>query len=227
MRIRSRDGGEFDAELVRPDATRRPGIIVLTPIFGVEAGMREVLERYASRGYIVVAPDLFWRVAPGPLQRTEAGMHAANDRKKKVDVASCLDDVAATIDALRALPECNGSVAIVGFCFGGRYAYLAAADLDVAAAAAFHPTEIGQTLEAAPRVTRPLSLHFGGQDAIVSMAEVQSIARALDGNPHVEIYVYPEARHSFAVPQTPAYDAAAAALGEDRAFALFERVVRH
>lgn len=186
--------------------------------------MQVVLERYASRGYIALAPDLFWRVAPGVLARDEAGMKAANERKNRVDPAQCLSDIGAAVEALRAMPQCEGNVALAGFCFGGRYAFLGAAHLEIAAAAAFHPTEIGASLEPAPRIKHPLSLHFAEEDAVVPLSEVDTIARALQGQPNVELFTYPKARHSFAVPQTHAYDTLSATLAEERAFALFDRV---
>jgi carboxymethylenebutenolidase len=224
MRVASCDGGSFEAYVATPPGGIGPGIVVLTPIFGLEPGMREVVDSYAARGYVVMAPDLFSRTTPGPLPRSDEGKAAALDRKARIDVTQCMDDLAASIEALRSHLACNGKVGVVGFCFGGRYAYLAAAKLPIDVAAAFHPTEIGVSLDAARFVRVPLSLHFGGHDAIVPLSEVDAISRALRGNTDVEIYTYPQADHSFAVPGTRSYDASVTELAQARMFSLFDRL---
>ena len=198
-----------------------PGLIVLTPIYGLEPAMEEIARFYRPRGFVITVPDLFARTAPGPLSR-KTDRAAALRRKETTDPALVLQEVAGAIDAVRANPDCNGRVGVVGYCFGGRYAFLAASDLPVDAAVGVHPTEIGASLNPARKVRAPLQLHFGSDDEFVPTAEVETIARALVGNPFVEIFTYPGARHSFAVPGTPAYDAAADALARERILAFLK-----
>jgi len=209
--------------LALPPAAPAPGIVLLPPVFGIEPVIRALAERYAARGFTVVVPNQFRRDAePGTMERTEAGRARAMARAQRVDVDTIVDDLRTTIAELRAMPECNGNVAVLGFCFGGRYAFLAAARLDVQAAGAFHPTLIGASLADAPSVRAPLSLHFGAEDPVAPMSEVDAIEAALREKPGAGVFVYPGATHSFAVPGVPGYDAAVAALAEERVFALFD-----
>ncbi len=208
-----------------PPAAPAPGIVLLPPIFGIEPVIRELADRYAARGFVVAVPNQFRRDAqPEMMDRTEAGRAGAMARAKRVDPDAVVDDLRETIGELRALPQCSGKNAVLGFCFGGRYAFLAAARLDVQAAAAFHGTLIGASLGDAPQVHAPLSLHFGADDPIAPMTEVDAIKHALRENSDAEIFVYPGATHNFAVPGVPGYDAAVAALAEQRVFALFDRL---
>lgn len=158
------------------------------------------------------------------MERTEAGRANALARAERVDVDVVVDDLRATIAELRAMPECSGNVAVLGFCFGGRYAFLAAARLNVQAAGAFHPARIGASLADAPSVHTPLSLHFGAEDPIAPMSEVDAIENVLRDKTDADVFVYPGAMHNFAIPGVPGYDAAVAALAEQRVFALFDQL---
>ena len=208
-----------------PPAAPAPGIVLLPPIFGIEPVIRELADRYAARGFAVMVLNQFRRDAdPGVMDRTESGRARAQERMKRVDVDQAVDDLRATIDELRALPECNGKIAVLGFCFGGRYAFLAAARLDVQAAGAFHPTQIGPSLADAPRVHAPLSLHCGAEDPVAPMSEIDAVKEALRDIPDAEVFVYPGTTHNFAVPGVPGYDPAVAALAEQRVFDVFDRL---
>ena len=207
-----------------PDAPA-PGIVLLPPIFGVEPLIQALADRYAARGFVVVVPNQFRRDAdPEVLERTDEGRARGQARMQRVDPDVICDDVGATVAELRAMPECGGNVAVLGFCFGGRYAFLAAARLDVQAAAAFHPTRIGASLAEAPRLHAPLSLHCGAEDPVAPMSEVDAIRDALRDIADAEVFVYPGTTHNFAVPGVPGYDPAVAALAEERVFAVFDRL---
>jgi carboxymethylenebutenolidase len=220
--ITASDGGRFEGYLAVPERTPAPGLLVIVPIFGVTEEMRRAVDRYASRGYVVIAPDPFWRVQPGTLARTDEGRAHAVARAKQVDVHQELDDLRVTLVTLRAHPECNGNVAVLGFCFGGRYAFLAAAQLDVQAAAGFHPTQIGASLDEAPDVKVPLSLHYGEIDPVTPPEEIAATRAALAGKPGIEIVVHPGATHNFSLEGVPGYHEEAARNSDARAFALFE-----
>jgi carboxymethylenebutenolidase len=228
IRIEAADGGTFEAYLaLPPDAAPAPGLVLLPPIFGIEPVIRRLADGYAARGFVVVAPNQFWRDSvPQTMERTDAGRAIALARGKRVDVESVVADLGATVAALRAMAACSGKIAVLGFCFGGRYAYIAAARLPVEAAAAFHGAQIGLSLSPAPRVS--VSLHFGEDDPVAPMTEVDAIKAVLrqaqDDNrqAQADVYVYPGTTHNFAVPGVPGYDAAVAKLSEDRVFTLFE-----
>jgi dienelactone hydrolase len=126
------------------------------------------------------------------------------------------DAVRAAIAALG--PVCGGRVAVVGYGVGGCSAFLAVTRLGAAAGIGFHPIGIGARLREAGLVRAPLSLHFGDADALVPLPEVRAIKGALEGFATTEIYRYPGAAQGFAVDGDPAFDPAAAALAERRAF---------
>jgi carboxymethylenebutenolidase len=208
-----------------PPAAPAPGIVLLPPVFGIEPVIRELADRYAARGFVVMVANQFHRDdEPDVMDRTETGRARAMARSRRVDVDQAVDDLRETIADLRAMPECNGKVAVVGFCFGGRYAFLAAARLDVQAAGAFHGTLIGASLADAPNVHAPLSLHYGSDDPVAPMSEVEAVKEALRDKTDAEVFVYPGATHNFAVPGVPGYDPAVAVLAEQRLFALFDRL---
>jgi carboxymethylenebutenolidase len=219
--IAAPDGGAFDAYLALPPAAPAPGLLLLPPIFGVEPVVREMADRYAARGFAVLVPNQFWRDAePGIMARDDAGRAAAMARAKRVDPADVLRDVAAAVEALRAMPECNGGVAVLGLCFGGRYAYLAAARLPVGAAAAYHGTLVGTCLPELPRA--PIALHYGTEDPVAPMSEVDAIAAALRDVPHANVYVYDGASHNFSIPGDAHFDPDVLRRAEERTFALFD-----
>jgi carboxymethylenebutenolidase len=110
---------------------------------------------------------------------------------------------------------------MLGFCFGGRYVHLSAARLGIDAGAAFHGTAIGKNLEETNKITCPMSLHFGGNDPVVPMEEVNAIKAAYAGKTNVDIVVYEGAGHSFSMPSNQGFDADDAKASRDAALALF------
>src|ERR1700710_85860 len=147
------DGGSFKAYLAVPEGGSGPGIVLLQEIFGVHQYMRAVADSYAEEGYVVLAPDLFWRLEPG-VELTEAQFDRAFQLYGKFDVPKAVEDIAATVKALRALPECTGRIAALGFCLGGKLAYLAAAHAGVDCAVSYYGVAIDAELGAAPRINR-------------------------------------------------------------------------
>jgi carboxymethylenebutenolidase len=214
-----------DTYLALPDASPAPAIVLLPPIFGIEPVICSIADHWATRGFVVLALNQFRHDAePGPMERTPEGRARAMERGKRVDVEQLVDDVRSAIDDLRAMPACNGKVGAIGFCFGGRYAFLAAGRLPVEAAAGFHPTQIPLSIADAARVRVPLSLHFGADDPLTPKDDVDAITASLRHRADAEIFVYPRATHNFAVPGVPGYDPAVAELSEQRAFTLFDRL---
>jgi carboxymethylenebutenolidase len=213
---------EDDPYVAIPGAVPAPGIVLLPPVFGVEPVIRALADRWAARGFVVVVPNQFRRDAdPGPLGRTDEGRQRAQARAKRVDAEQIVNDVRTTIASLRAMRECSRRVAAAGFCFGGRYSFIAAARLDVEAAAGFHPTQIPLSIVEAAKVRVPLQLHFGEADPLTPKSDVDAIRDALHGT-GAEIFVYPGAAHNFMLPGVSGYDAGAARAAEERAFALFD-----
>lgn len=190
--------GRFGAYLALPRGGKGPGIVLLQEIFGVNAHIRSVAEQYAADGYVVLAPDLFWRSGPRiELGYDEAGWKRAVELMNATDVAKARSDIALTVAALRAQPGVEGKMAALGFCFGGKLSYLTAADGLVDAAVAYYGGGIQNHLDLADQINVPLLMHFGGKDAHIPAAAVKSIAERYADRPEVEIHLYPEAEHGF------------------------------
>lgn len=210
---------EFTGYLSAPDGGKAaPGILLITAIFGVDDEMKEIADAWAADGFVVSVPDIFWRVMPGPT----ADMEKAFARYEAFDPVQGMLDIEDLIAYLKARPECNGKVGVLGYCFGGRYAHLAAARLGVDAAAAYHGTLIGEHLDETPNVRCPVSFHFGEEDPVVPMDEVDAIKKSYASHPNAEIGVYPGASHNFAMPYKPGYDEAAAKASRAAALKCFQ-----
>jgi carboxymethylenebutenolidase len=216
--ISARDGA-FEAYRAMPATTPATAVVLIAPIFGVTASMRDIADRFAEHGFIALVPDPFWRIHPGPLTPEERP--AAQARGQAVAQDDVLHDIERCVDVLRAMPECNGAVALAGYCFGGKYAFLAAARGMVDAAAAFHGTRIGTVLSEARTLRVPLSLHYGDADTIATMDEVRAVEAALAGKPGAEVVVYAGAAHGFTQTDNHGYDAAVTAASEGRVFEVF------
>lgn len=218
--IRSHDG-TFSAWLARPNAPRAPGIVFVPSIFGVtDEALRWVREAIAGE-FFALLYDPFWRTDPGPLAPTvEVERARAAARRDAVSVDACVADLGAGIERLRAEPGCNGRIAVVGYCFGGRYAFIAAAQLPIDAAVAYHGIKIGESLDVAAAIRVPVSLHCGDSDPSAPMAEVEAIRAATRDNPLVDLCVYPGVGHSFTWRGYRLYDEGAAQRSEAVASAL-------
>lgn len=146
------DGRSFKAYLAAPASGKGPGIVLIQEIFGVNRHIRAVADGYAADGFAVLAPDVFWRIQPGfETGYDEAGVAQGRSIMGKVDVAKAVADLGATTNALRARGECSGKVAALGYCMGGRLAFLAATNTGVNAAVCYYGGGIQTVLDQAPR----------------------------------------------------------------------------
>lgn len=215
----TRNNETFDGYLTKPDGDgKSPGILLITAIFGIDDEMKELSDAWANDGFVVSVPDIFWRVMPGPT----ADMEKAFARYEAFDPDQGMLDIEDLINDLKARPECNGKVAVLGFCFGGRYAHLSAARLGVDAAGAYHGTAIGQHLDEVGNINCPISFHFGSEDPVVPMDEVQSIQTAYADHANAEIGVYDGASHNFSMPHKQGYDPAAAKTSREAVLRCFQ-----
>lgn len=214
----TRDGESFDGYLTAPDGDGKlPGLLIVTAIFGTDDEMKELADAWAADGFLVSVPDIFWRVMPGPT----SDMQKAFARYEAFDAEQGYKDVEDLMGHLRNHPRCNGKVAVLGFCFGGRYAHVAAARFGANAAGAFHGTAIGQNLDETPKITCPVSFHFGGEDPVVPMDEVAAIREAYSGHANAEIVVHEGVGHNFSMPYKQGYSAEAAKASRDAVLRCF------
>jgi carboxymethylenebutenolidase len=210
----------FGGHLALPPAGRGPGLVLFQEIFGVNAHIRAVADQYALDGFVVLAPDVFWRQAP----KVELG-YEGDDRQRAFGLmqgysgADALADIEAAVKALRARPETAGAkVGTFGYCMGGRLAYLAAATAGVDAAVAFYGGGIQGALDRAAAVSCPIQFHYAEHDDHIPPDAVESVRRAFAGRP-AEVHVYPGAMHGFNCWARASYHAPSAALAHGRALA--------
>lgn len=163
------DGGSLDAVMALPDTGGGPGLVVLHEIFGLTDFIKDQVRFFADRGYAVIAPGLYWRIAPGAVFEYDGeGFEQAFAARNRLDDDQTVADMDDVVRALSELPACQGGVAVIGYCLGGLLAYLAAGRLDIAAAVSFHGVRIETRLAEAASLTAPLLLHFAGLDGYVT-----------------------------------------------------------
>jgi carboxymethylenebutenolidase len=211
------DDGTFQAYLALPHTGKGPGIVLIQEIFGVNQHIREVADQYAADGYVVLAPDIFWRSEP----RVELG-YEDTDRSRgialmqQVDFGKTLKDLAATAQALHALPEQDGKIAAIGYCFGGLLAYNMAAHGSVDAAVAYYGGGIQNQLDRAAQVHMPILFHYAEQDANIPLSAVGQVKERFTGRDNAQFHLYSGAHHGFNCPHRATYQQRAAALAHGR-----------
>ena len=216
--------GSFAAYVAEPAGAPTAAVVAIQEIFGVNHTMREVCDRLAEAGYLAVAPDLFWRIQPGIdiTDQSEAEWKQAFALMNAFDVDKGVQDIAATIAAVRADPRGNGRVGAVGYCLGGRLAYLTATRTDVDATVGYYGVGIDSYLAEAERLSRPLMLHIAEEDGFVNKEAQERIVAALKDHPQVKLHSYPGRDHAFARPGGAHYDAADAETANQRTLAFFK-----
>src|SRR5580704_13520702 len=193
-------GGEFAAYIARPKTSPAPVVIVLQELFGVNADIRRHCDELAEQGYLAVAPDLYWRQELGvDLNVTSQAdwdhglrLYSAYDRDAGVK------DIKDTIDAVRKLPECNGKVALLGYCLGALMVFMTAARKDgIDAAVWYHVGDTEKYLGEVDGLHAPILMHLAEQDEFISKAAQAGIKAALAKKPNATVYSYPGQSHAF------------------------------
>ena len=209
--------GKIPAYVARPQSTPRAAIIVVPEIFGVNAGIRRKCDDWAEQGYLALAPDIFWRFAPGveldpdvPEQLQEAFGYF-----QQYDADAGVKDIEAAIHHLRRSEGC-AKVGLVGFCLGGRLAYMAAARTDISASVGYYGVMIDQMLNESHAIAHPLMLHIPTADHFVGPDAQAAIHAGLDGHPKVALHDYAGLDHGFAAETGDRRDEAGAALADQR-----------
>jgi len=222
--IATLDGGDhFNAWLAEPDGTPRGAIIVIQEIFGVNEGIRRKADHWASLGYIAAAPDLFWRVEPGVELDADVPeqFQQALGLMQRLDQDKAIADIEASIRDLRArLPE-GGRVGAVGYCLGGRLAFMTSTRTDIDASVAYYGVGLEGLMGEKHAIARPLMLHVAGADHFVTPDKQAQIHEGLDDHPRVTIHDYPGEDHGFAAEMGNRRSEAAAELADSRTEAFF------
>ena len=217
MKIAAESGLSFDAYVSRQGANPKPGLIICSEAFGVNSHMRSVADRFASHGYLVVAPDLLWRIEPR-LQITynEAGLRRASEIAEIFDKDSGAEDVQRTLEQLCKRGDCNGKVGVLGFCIGGAVAYLTAARSNIDSCIAYYGKGIEQYLDEADAISCPTVLHYAGADRFIPPSVIADVRRAVASKGNIEIFEYPGVDHGFNSEDRRAYNPDVAKLAMER-----------
>lgn len=214
----------FSAYVARPEGTPRAAIVVIQEIFGVNPGIRSKCDRLAEAGYLAVAPDLFWRIEPDveldPDVDTE--FQRALDLMGKFDQDQGIRDIEATIHWIRR-SEGVAKVGAVGYCLGGRLAYMTAARTDVDASVGYYAVGIDNLLREKHGIANPLMLHIAGDDGFVDKDTQKAMHEGLDDHPKVTLHDYPGLDHGFATEFGKRRDEQGATLADERTAEFFAR----
>lgn len=217
--------GSFSAYLARPASGGGPGIVLIQEIFGINKVMRDIADAHASQGYFVLAPDLFWRQQPGVqlTDQTDAEWARARNLMQGFDQNKGIEDLIATLNALRTTPGCTGKVGTLGYCLGGRLAYLMATRSDADCNVSYYGVGIQDVLDEAKNITRPLMLQIAEEDQFVPKEAQANITTHLSSHPQVTIYRYPGQNHAFARVGGKHYDKTTADTANRRTAEFFGR----
>jgi len=217
IELTASDGHKLAAYRADPAGKPRGGIVVIQEIFGVNSHIRSVADGYAADGYLAIAPAMFDRVQKNfEVGYTPDDMTKGRETRAKVTDDMALKDAEAAIKAASS----GGKVGIVGYCWGGSIAWLAAGKLGgIACAVAYYGGGILQNQELAPKV--PLMGHFGDKDAHIPVDGVKKLAAKY---PQHQIFIY-EADHGFNCDQRGSYNAPAAKQARERSLAFFRKHV--
>ncbi|MGR3716836.1 MAG: dienelactone hydrolase family protein [Thermohalobaculum sp.] len=223
IQVTATDGaGAFDAYVVEPAGTAPAGAVVLIQeIFGVNDALRATAQQVADMGFIAICPDLFWRLEPGVnlTDKTEAEWQKAFDLMHRFDQAKGVEDLKATLAAARRLPRGNGRAGTMGYCLGGRLAFMMATRSDADVSVSYYGVGLEGLLDELPQVKRPLLVHIAALDKYVPPEAQAKITAATAGNPLIETHVYPDADHAFARVNGVHFHALAATIANGRSAA--------
>ncbi|MBY0338398.1 MAG: dienelactone hydrolase family protein [Acetobacteraceae bacterium] len=230
IRIKASDGsGEFAAYVARPkDGTKPRGVVVMIQeIFGINRTMRALSDWVAEMGFIAVAPDLFWRQEPGVQLDPDAGQAQwdhAFALYNGFDQAKGVEDLTATIAVARGLDGANGKVGTMGFCLGGRLAFMTATRTDADCNVSYYGVGLEGLLGEKGAIRGPVLMHIAALDKFVPPEAQKAVVESLAGHPKASVHVYPDVDHAFARMGGHAYDARAATIANGRTA---EWLVRH
>lgn len=213
--------GEMTVYVAAPATDPRAAIIVVPEIFGINPGIRQKCERLAEAGYLAVAPEIFWRFAPGVELNpdVEAELQQAFGYFQQYDPNDGVIDIEATIRAIRGGIDGHAPVArvgLIGYCLGGKLAYLAAARTDIDASVGYYAVGVDQMLGESHAIANPLLLHIAGEDGFVSKAAQAAMHAGLDDHPRVTLIDYPGLDHGFATEMGDRRDEAGAEAADAR-----------
>lgn len=200
--------------------------MLIQEIWGVNDHIQAVADQYALDGYVVLAPDVFWRLQPGVnLNYDEAGSAQAFNYMKRLDFPQAVQDLTVAVNKLRALPETTGNVASVGYCMGGLLSYLCAAHAGVDAAVCYYGGGINNHLDQAGKISCPILMHFAEKDHFIPASAIEQVKAAFANAKNAVIETYPDVDHGFNCWQRPSYNQKASAVAHGMSLSFLGKVL--
>jgi carboxymethylenebutenolidase len=207
IKISSSDGGEFDCYLVQPDGDAKvPALVIACAIHGVDRDIRAIADEFAAAGYIVAAPDLFWRTVPGPLERDDKRT-AGRGQPRLERIKAGETDMADALREVRKLEQFNGGAAVMGFCYGGPYAILGPKRLGYDAGVSCHGTQLLDYIGELDGVTQPVCINWGDKDHAAPQETQDAYRKLGERMKNVEVNIFPGILHGYMMKESvQAYD---------------------
>jgi carboxymethylenebutenolidase len=191
------EDGVMPASLWHPASGTGPGVVVFQEIFGVTEYIRRRCADLAELGYVVCAPEIYWRLGGVRIEDGPDALQQAMAVAAQVDWAAAVRDGVAALEHLRGLIEVTGPVGVLGFCFGGGLAFNVAAEDTPDALVSYYGTALPRLLDRADEVTMPSLHHFGLADSFISSESVEAIRAAVSRSPQARFETYDGADHAF------------------------------
>ena len=216
--IAAEGGQSFDAYVARPSQASAGVVVVIQEIFGVNESMRETCRKIAEMGFIAIAPDLFWRIERNVniTDKSEAEWKKAFALFNAFDFEKGIADLKATLAAARTLPGANGRAGTIGYCLGGRLAFMMAEQSDADVNISYYGVGLDALLGDIGKVRAPLIVHIADEDEFFPAEGREKVVAASKSNAHVSAYTYPAVMHAFAREGGVHYDARAATIANGR-----------
>jgi carboxymethylenebutenolidase len=208
IELKDSQGNAFKTYVSQPAGGRGPGVVLGLDIHGPRPLFRELADLFAGHGCLAVVPDYFWDVERG----------ADGSFRGSYSTETCLEVIRSTLSAVKAMPACNGRVAIIGYCMGGNFALMGVSQLGADAGVSYYGTRIHRMLDQVPGITRPLLLHMAEHDIAYPDEQRDRILAAVKPNASITAYLY-AAPHGFA---SSSFQEDAAQAANARTFALLD-----
>lgn len=216
INIPTADGQSFKAYVAVPEITPAPAVIVIQEIFGVNQGIREKCDWLASQGFLACSPDLFWRIEPEIelSDKVPEELERAFELFGQFDIENGITDIKTTRHVLKGHAQGNGKVGCLGYCLGGKLAYLTACRTEIDASVGYYGVGIEELLVEANKIEQPLLLHIAEEDGFVPKEAQEKIKAMLEDNNRVQIHSYPGVDHAFTRVGGDNYDPEAAEMAD-------------
>lgn len=219
--------GFFDAYLSLPPQEEGPGMLVIPEIFGVNDHIRSIADRIAGEGYVVLVPDIFWRMKPN----IELGYDGEDLKKalqyyERFDEAEGMSDLKHAANALRNHRDCTGRIGAIGFCLGGKLTFRLSAQTNLNVAISYYGAKIETHLNEADKITCQLMMHYGSDDKSIPASAFNKVKEGLATKDNVTIYQYEGVGHGFNCDARASYNKEAADLAWSRSLELLAKELK-